>query len=269
MLIDWFTVMAQVVNFVVLVALLKYFLFDRITEAMEKREKRIASVLEQAEEVKKGAQEEIDRYRQMNEEVEKNRKRILTEVRDDAESLRKALIETARKEINEVKARWHESMERERNSFLQELRRSIGNEALSIARAALTDLANAELQQRIVDVFAEQVRTMPDDTSQRMREVLRSIDGEITVRAAFELSAEERNRVKKLLGDHIGGEVRVRFERSTGSICGIELRFHGHKIGWSIDSYLDSLEKSVSRTLGEPPKPVGPDAARGPITEHA
>jgi hypothetical protein len=32
-------------------------------------------------------------------------------------------------------------------------------------------------------------------------------------------------------------------------ILGIELKTHGHKIAWSIDDYLDSLEQSVSEAL--------------------
>ncbi len=37
MLIDWFTIIAQIINFLVLVALLKYFLYGRILQAMDRR----------------------------------------------------------------------------------------------------------------------------------------------------------------------------------------------------------------------------------------
>lgn len=49
MLIDWFTVAAQAVNFLVLVWLLKRFLYKPILGAMDAREQRIASQLRQAE----------------------------------------------------------------------------------------------------------------------------------------------------------------------------------------------------------------------------
>ena len=45
MLIDWFTVGAQVVNFVILVWLMKHFLYKPILSAIDAREKRIASEL--------------------------------------------------------------------------------------------------------------------------------------------------------------------------------------------------------------------------------
>ena len=49
MLIDWFTVVAQVINFLILMGLLKYFLYNRILGAMDEREQHLASLRLQAE----------------------------------------------------------------------------------------------------------------------------------------------------------------------------------------------------------------------------
>ena len=48
MLVDWFTVAAQVVNFVILVWLLKRFLYQPILHAIDAREQRIALSLADA-----------------------------------------------------------------------------------------------------------------------------------------------------------------------------------------------------------------------------
>ena len=49
MLINWFTVAAQIVNFLILVALLKRFLYGPIVAAMSAREGRIAAQLTEAQ----------------------------------------------------------------------------------------------------------------------------------------------------------------------------------------------------------------------------
>jgi len=49
MLIDWFTVGAQIVNFLILVWLLKHFLYKPILDAIDAREKKIAAELADAE----------------------------------------------------------------------------------------------------------------------------------------------------------------------------------------------------------------------------
>ena len=49
MLIDWFTVGAQALNFIILVWLLKRFLYKPILNAVDAREKRIAAELADAD----------------------------------------------------------------------------------------------------------------------------------------------------------------------------------------------------------------------------
>ncbi len=58
MLIDWFTVAAQVINFLVLVWLLKRFLYQPIIDAIDAREKRIAAELADADAKKAEARQE-------------------------------------------------------------------------------------------------------------------------------------------------------------------------------------------------------------------
>jgi F0F1-type ATP synthase, subunit b len=56
MLIDWFTVGAQGLNFLILVWLMKRFLYRPILHAIDEREKRIAAELSDAEATKAEAQ---------------------------------------------------------------------------------------------------------------------------------------------------------------------------------------------------------------------
>ena len=56
MLIDWFTVLAQLVNFLILVWLLKRFLYRPILDAIDAREKRIAAELADADAKKDDAE---------------------------------------------------------------------------------------------------------------------------------------------------------------------------------------------------------------------
>ena len=55
MLIDWFTVIAQAVNFLILVALLKHFLWGRLVRVIDEREQRVATQVAEAEKKNKTA----------------------------------------------------------------------------------------------------------------------------------------------------------------------------------------------------------------------
>lgn len=251
MLPDLFTVIAQIVNFLVLVGLLKYFLFDRITKAMDEREQTIAAALEQADETRKLAQEQAERYQRMNDRLEESRRQTLDEVRNEAGFLRKALFQSARTEVEESKLAWQDSLEREKKEFLVDLRRSVCEQVLAIARRALSDLAGADLEERMVHVFADRLRNMSLEDLAVMRDALQNGESELTVETAFEVSEAHKKEILASLHSKLSKNFRVRFETPASKVCGIELRFHGNKIGWSIDSYLGGLEKTISSTLGE------------------
>jgi F-type H+-transporting ATPase subunit b len=69
MLIDWFTVGAQTLNFLILVWLMKRFLYKPIRHAIDEREKRIAAELANADKKKAEAQKQSDAFRHKTEAV--------------------------------------------------------------------------------------------------------------------------------------------------------------------------------------------------------
>ena len=64
--VDWFTVIAQILNFLVLVWLLKRFLYKPVLNAIDEREKKIASELEDAAIHKAEARKEKEKFLQKN-----------------------------------------------------------------------------------------------------------------------------------------------------------------------------------------------------------
>src|SRR5450631_3388047 len=103
--IDWFTVIAQVINFLILVWLLKRFLYKPILHAIDEREKGIASQLAQAEAKKVEAQQERDDFQHKNEAFEKERAALLSKATNEAQAERQRLLDEARKDAELLRAK--------------------------------------------------------------------------------------------------------------------------------------------------------------------
>src|ERR1700691_1252318 len=97
MLIDWFTIVAQALNFLILVWLMKRFLYKPILDAIDAREKRIANELANADAKKAEAQKEHEQFQHKNEEFDKQRAALLSKAADDAKAERPRLLDEARK----------------------------------------------------------------------------------------------------------------------------------------------------------------------------
>jgi len=121
-LFDWFTVFAQIVNFLILVALLKHFLYGRILRAIDSRESAIKSRLAEAEENLHQAELEKQDFQKRLHELEDARDAMLSQSQQDADRKRLDLMKKAREEIAALEERWRADLERERTALFQDIR---------------------------------------------------------------------------------------------------------------------------------------------------
>ena len=247
MLIDWFTLVAQIINFLVLVLILKHFLFGRIEKAMDEREKRISSLLKEADQKKKEAERELESHQLKNREFESKREAMVSQTKEEVEIIRKELVNKARDEIEQTQNKWKESIKKEKISFLLELRRQIAQETYNISRRALSDLANAELEQNVIEVFINRLKTMDKENWKSFDTV--SPYGQLFIKSAFEIPERTRQRIRDVIHENIPKDIVINFDISRELILGIELKLNGHKIAYSLEDYLESLENRVSEKL--------------------
>jgi F-type H+-transporting ATPase subunit b len=88
MLIDWFTVGAQALNFLILVWLMKHFLYKPVLNAIDAREKLIAGELADANTKKAEAQKDRDEFAHKNQEFDQQRAALLSKATDEAKAQR-------------------------------------------------------------------------------------------------------------------------------------------------------------------------------------
>lgn len=258
MLIDWFTVGAQIVNFLILVVVLKYLLYDRIIAAMDERERTIRSRIEEAEEKKKEAQEEAENYHHKVTEYDQKRDHMLSQAKEEVESERKDRMEKARHEVDQIQKKWIEGIQQQRDSFLDDLRKRVGKQVVSIARQMLQDFAYAELEQQMVEVFLNRIQKMDKDQKKEIAELLSKADHKVTVHSVPEISPQGKQKITKALRDCINHSLEVDYQLSPEMILGLEVRLPGHKIAWSIEDYLGSLESRIAKELDEKAKSMLP-----------
>ena len=141
MLIDWFTVVAQIVNFLVLVALLKHFLYGRLVDAIDAREKRIADQLAEAARKDQEVDRRLEQMRLNAAECERQREQMLAGARQDADRERDAMVQRARDAVRALETKWHEDLDHEKAAMVDEIRHRAAGEILAITRRVLTDLA--------------------------------------------------------------------------------------------------------------------------------
>jgi F-type H+-transporting ATPase subunit b len=254
MLIDWFTVAAQVVNFLILVWLLKRFLYRPILDAIDAREQRIASALADADAKKTDAEQERDAFQHKNAAFEQQRAALLTQAIDAAQAERLRLLDAARQASDSLRAKRQEALISEQQNLRAALARRTQEEVFAIARKALADLAGATLEARMADVFLRRLRELDDTAMAGLKSAFRASSSPLLVRTAFTLQPEQCSAIETALKETLGREMQVQFETAPDLVSGIEISANGHKLAWSIAEYLASLGKGIDALVKVQPE---------------
>ena len=172
--IDWFTVVAQAINFLILVWLLKRFLYKPILHAIDEREKGIATQLAEAEAKKAEAQKERDDFQHKNEAFDQERAALLKKATDEAKAERQRLLDEARKDADALRAKRQDALRNEQRNLSQEIIRWTQKEVFAITRKTLADLAATSLEERMGDVFVQRLRALTGAAKEQLATALKT-----------------------------------------------------------------------------------------------
>lgn len=268
MLIDWFTVGAQTLNFLILVWLLKRFLYQPILDAIDAREQRIASELSDADAKKTEAKKERDEFQQKNQVFDQQRADLLSQATIEAKAERQRLLEEARQAAEALTVNRQEALKNEAGNLSLAMARRTQQEVFAIARKALTDLADTSLEERSAEVFTRRLREMDQQSKADLAEALKTATGPALICSAFVLPAKQQAVIQNALNETFSVEIPIRFETVPDLVCGIEFTAKGRKFAWSIADYLESLQKAVDELLIQQDKPESKVESKPAVAEE-
>lgn len=235
---DVFTFIATIVNFLVIVALLRIFLYKRIVGAIDEREQKIKDRWERAETEKQEAARKAEEYEKRRDTIESERQKIISKAETEAEERKRSLLEDAREDVNRQKQEWVESLRQEQNRFLAEFRRDTGRRLVEVLQSVLGDLADVGLEEKIADRFTHLLRNLDEEERAALCEALASSPAE--VRTGREISQETKSSIADAVHE-ISADCELRFEVDSELVAGVALVTPERELRWAVGDYVEDL----------------------------
>ena len=273
MQIDWLTVAAQIVNFLVLVWLLQRFLYKPVTTAMRRREDRINDRMAEARAARRQAEDEVERLKRRQAELEAQKDEILDTARQEAATLRDRLEAGIREEMDEKRAAWRDHLAEERAALAQSLRRKAGQKVLEISHRVLADYADADLSERVIAKFAERLQTLDPDIHARMSKAAAEPDAVATVSCGAAIDSASKARITRAIHRSLSSDLDVNYRQDPEMVLGVRMTIGEYSVEWSAAHYLDRLQTEMEEIMdagsraradaatGHAPKDPGPEPA--------
>lgn len=250
-MIDWFTVGAQVVNFLILIAILRYFLYGRILKAIDDRRRSIEQQQTEAQRLREELQQQLDQARRANEELDRKRDEMLQAIKAELAEFRKQQEDAARRDTELLRDRWLENLRHQRDSFLRSIRVRVVEATTQISRMALQDLADVSLESRMVERLIRELENLDASARAQLKSRRPGSDAPVIVESTFELDERLRELLQAKLHELFGQLGPIRFDVSEDLDCGIAVQVDSHTLSWNLRDYLDEMDEEMRRVVDE------------------
>jgi F-type H+-transporting ATPase subunit b len=246
MQINWFTVIAQVLNFLVLVWLMKRYLYKPILSAIDEREKKIKGQLEDAKNDKAEAKAEQDEFSKKNQVFDQQKKDLMDKATAEAGAQGQQLLEEAKSKAKTLQDKLEKAAKEQQADLNHQLEQKTEQEVFAITKKVLADLADVNFEEQSVKVFIKRISEIKEDKKDLFKKALHTASGPILVQSAFDLPEKQQTEVKSAVTKMLGTKPSFEFKISPALLGGIELTTNGYKLAWSIGAYVNSFEKTIA-----------------------
>lgn len=260
MRIDWFTVVAETLNFLILVWLMIRFLYKPVLRAVQGREDRIAQELADAGDKEKQAESARQEFEQKKQDLDQQRASLLKTAKDEVAQTKNDLLAQARSDAKDQVERYHKALAQDHSKFSHQLIERTQHEVLAISAKVLTDLADEELQDAILRSFIHQLEESEGSKQPALPDIASFSGKPLRIRSSVELNSEDKQRLSASLRNIFATSPELSYETDPELIAGLEIVSDAHKLSWNIASYLKDLQMNIEKLLQESaPKPAASD----------
>lgn len=237
------TFVLELINFLVLVWILKRFLYRPVLDVVARRSEKIDATMAEAKRIDGEAQELKERYEKRLDEWE-------LEQTNKRGALAHDLADERARQLAELRKSLDEEVEKGRAAEARrvaDLEDKLEREGLALgarfASRLLGIAATPELQTRLLDLFAQDFDATPPERFANLLGNPEPGPDSVDVSSAFELTEAQRTAVDERAKKLCGSDVPVRFAKDPDLLAGIRLTIGGCVLGLNLKDELEGFAR--------------------------
>lgn len=252
MSIDLFTLVAQVINLIILLFLLRKFLYLPVLKAVDERQKFIASELNKASSAHRQAQELERICQQKIMEIDVQKQEILGKTQAEAQALSEKLSAEAKAEFVQAKKNWQKRLQTEQKTFDLAIQNLIVEHFRTFATDALKQMADVNLNDLIADKLKEKILALSAVKKEQFAQAYQN-KKLIVVQSAKKMTTDNQKNLKKFLMEQfaLNDDIKFNFMVNNELVCGIAIQAEEQLIAWNLAGYLEEFQKNMDNEVSQ------------------
>lgn len=158
--INWSTLLAQIINFLLLFGLLYFFAYKPVLRMFDERSRRIKESVEQADQVREEAARAEEENRKKLEAAAREGQEAISRAMRAGDEARQRAEQEAKVEAGALLARARQEIQRERDEALNQLRQEFADLAIVAAEKVIEKSLDKEAHRELIDKVLEESGTL-------------------------------------------------------------------------------------------------------------
>ncbi len=222
---DWTTFVLEVINFLVLVWLLKHFFYKPVLNILDARQERVRAEVARAEQLQQDAEALKAQYEARLADWNKEREQARQQLEQELAQLRAVSTENIKQSLADEEAKARVRGAAITASREAELARQAAGEAYENASAMLRRLATPELTASIVKMFQQDMKALPSAEQEALRKAAQVVESGVTVEiaSAHALNDKDLSSISQSLSEVACRPINAVFKLDPELIAGLRV----------------------------------------------
>jgi F-type H+-transporting ATPase subunit b len=221
--LSWSTFVLELVNFVVLIWILKRFLYGPILDIIARRRAKIEQELADATKMQADAAELQKRYEGRLADWDRERQAARDKLASEFEDERARRLKELAAGIEQEREKQRVADERRKTDVLRGVEATALQQGGRFAARLLREAAGPDVESRLVELLLSDLAKLPAEKADAWRRSFTQAPAPIAVSSAYPLPTEQRRRLESALGEITDPQSTVSYSENPDLLAGIQV----------------------------------------------
>jgi F-type H+-transporting ATPase subunit b len=247
--LDWKTLLFQVINFLVLLALLVRFLFRPLRAKLNERGRIVAETIQRARDQEAEAAQIRSQWQERMHTVEQQAEEMIQVAQREAQAKSANLLQEARIRMDRLTEEMRADLERHRNEIIVQHYDEILDTVMTLSGHVVQSVTTRRTHDDLVTNFCASIYHMPQSDVAEYRRIMSGRVPTAFVRTPVALTPEQSRTVEDTLSSLMDQRVSLRVAVDPSLVAGIQVRLGDKLMENSVRQQLTRIRGRVRRDL--------------------
>ncbi len=239
------TLIFQIINFVVLLVILRRVLYKPVREIMEKRRGLVEQKMREAGQARSEAQALKDRYEAEMTGMKERKSRMVEELQTEVDEERKRLINKAREDADRIAMREKAQLSVEQRTIEAEIKEKVLDSVSVFSSNLLRDVADETLHKAVFRTFLDGLEGFARELGELKEQQAPLI---VEIASAYPLTTGEIEKVREAIQAHTVRTVTVNAAVEPLLIAGVRMKAEDWVFDASLAGQVSALKEKLKET---------------------